>query len=144
MRFSNTEFKLLGSFALNHKMTSNDKINGLDINDPFITEIREHQMHITYPIRDELMYRHKLSQHDSYTIEQLVKEYVKVYKYIYRVEEQTMTTEVKDDMSLLNRARSDGVYHIYGHSINQLWIERITLFLNVKKRILYSFVSVGS
>lgn len=64
-------------------------------------------------------------KHDGgFTRKQLVHEIVAAYKRIYDEEEQTGGAPPEDGMSL-NRTRTNGKHGIWGHYIEDLWLEGI-------------------
>ncbi len=106
------------------------------INDPEI------KIEFDYPLKTKFTFNFKNDK--GFTRKQLVNHIVETYKLIYREEEETIQNQKiippKERGPMLNRNETDGKYGIFGHDIEDLWLEGMTYD---KDRLLVT-LSIGS
>jgi len=137
MLFENAEFNYIGETTLDCKISP---FNFSCEPEQSITNIKEHQLHITYPLSKNIQVKKQLDPSNTYTLKDLLKHYVDAYTHIYNVEELIPI----DDPKCLNMGHSNGTFGIWGHKLDDLYFESIQYFMNESKGILYTFISVGS
>lgn len=82
---------------------------------------------ITYPLKNFCKFSMSVPE-NRWPVDYIVEEIVKKYREIYKEEEETLNPEnTKESVAILNRGMTDGKWGIWGHSLSDLDLVRITL-----------------
>lgn len=115
--------------SLDHRVTEDD-LSDVKDKDKVIIKDYEVKITLTYPLRNS--YSKKYKSDKGFTIGDIIKCTIEMYKFVYSEEEKTTTTKVtsmddriQNGLGLLNRNETNGKFGIWGHDIEDLIIEGI-------------------
>ncbi len=102
--------------------------NHLKDADNYIIDNQEITIMIDYPLADETYWECNSEDPKGWTPRTLLKKIMELYKQIYKEEEETMDTPIPTldkRGGLWNRPQSTGRFGIWGHDIEDLYIEGV-------------------
>lgn len=135
--------KQLCSPSINDWLNQKDQFNLESPNEIVIPE-QKISIAIDYPVRDRYTFDFDANTEQGFTREFLIDCICSQYKKIYEEENAVCKVSSIDERmrmgGLINRESTDGPYGIWGHDIDDLYLEGITYHASTKMVIL----SIGS
>ena len=90
--------------------------------DPSVIMVKEQQITLTYdyPLSNPVRKTHTTTNPAGWTREELCNRVMRDYAKIYEEEKESMKGPESNIPGMMNRAQSDGVHGIWGHSMSDL------------------------